>query len=106
MLNQVIHFFHPPLSLLGPQSRFGDKLLISRVICPHIWKCGAKRVNAAEAYLTFVSPITCRRVTITHILPLTSVLHDACFVVYDIYHRRSEGVLLIVKIIFALKNVS
>ena len=30
------------LTLLGPQSRFGDKLLIIRVLCPHIWVCGAK----------------------------------------------------------------
>ena len=36
---------HPLLTLLGPHSRFGDKLLTVRVICPHIWECGAKRVN-------------------------------------------------------------
>ena len=30
------------LTLLGPQSRFGDKLFIVRVNCPHIWDCGAK----------------------------------------------------------------
>ena len=33
------------LTLLGPQSRFGDKLLIFRVCCTHIWECGSKRVN-------------------------------------------------------------
>ena len=33
------------LTLLGPQSRFGDKLLIIRVNCPHIWECGAKGVK-------------------------------------------------------------
>ena len=31
------------LTLLGPQSRFGDKLLIFRVNCPQIWECGSKR---------------------------------------------------------------
>ena len=35
------------LTLLGPQSRFGDKLHIFRVNCPHIWECGSKRVNTA-----------------------------------------------------------
>ena len=35
------------LTLLGPQSRFGDRLLIIRVLCPHIWQCGAKGVNKA-----------------------------------------------------------
>ena len=30
------------LTLLGPQSRFGDILLIIRVLCAHIWECGAK----------------------------------------------------------------
>ena len=34
------------LTLLGPQSRFGDKLLKFRVFCPHIWECGAKGDNA------------------------------------------------------------
>ena len=33
------------LTLLGPHSRFGDKLLTVRVFCPHIWECGAKRVK-------------------------------------------------------------
>ena len=33
------------LTPLGPQSRFGDKLLIFRVVCPHIWEWGSKRVN-------------------------------------------------------------
>ena len=32
-------------TLLGPQSRFGDTLLIIRVLCPHIWDCGAKGVK-------------------------------------------------------------
>ena len=36
----------PLLTLLGPQSRFGDKLLIIRVPCPHIWECGAKGVKS------------------------------------------------------------
>ena len=33
------------LTLLGPQSRFGDKLLIIRGNCPHMWECGAKGVK-------------------------------------------------------------
>ena len=33
------------LTLIGPQSRFGDKLLIIYVPCPHAWDCGAKRVK-------------------------------------------------------------
>ena len=33
------------LTLLGPQSRFGDKLLIIRVFCPHIRECGSERVK-------------------------------------------------------------
>ena len=33
------------LTLLGPQSRFGDKLLMFRVNCPQIWECGSKRVK-------------------------------------------------------------
>ena len=32
-------------ALLGPQSRFGGKLLTIRVLCPRIWECGAKGVN-------------------------------------------------------------
>ena len=36
--------------LLGPQSRFGDKLLTIRVLCPHIWECGAKRVNGTKTH--------------------------------------------------------
>ena len=35
----------PHLTLLGPQSRFGGKLVIIRVLCPHIWECGAKGVK-------------------------------------------------------------
>ena len=31
----------PLLTLLGPQSRFGDKLLIIRVLCPHIYIYGS-----------------------------------------------------------------
>ena len=35
------------LTLLGPQSRFGDKpLIVVRELCPHIWECGAKRVKS------------------------------------------------------------
>ena len=37
-------------SLLGPQSRFGDKLLIIRVLCPHIWECGAKGVKTVQPH--------------------------------------------------------
>ena len=33
------------LTLLGPQSRFGDILLIFRVFRPHIWECGSTRVK-------------------------------------------------------------
>ena len=33
------------LTLLVPQSRFGDKLRIIRVFSPHIWDCGSKRVK-------------------------------------------------------------
>ena len=33
------------LTLLGLQSRFGDKILIIRVFCPHLWECGAKGVK-------------------------------------------------------------
>ena len=33
------------LTLTRPQSRFGDKLLVLCVRCPHIWDCVAKRVN-------------------------------------------------------------
>ena len=36
------------LTLLGPQSRFGDKLLIIRVNCPQIWECGAKGVKCHD----------------------------------------------------------
>ena len=47
------------LTLLGPQCRFGDKLLIVKVFCPQIWECGSKRVkwvkqkikNCKKAYL-------------------------------------------------------
>ena len=37
-----------PLTLLGPRSHFGDKLLIIRVFCPHMWECGSKRVIRAD----------------------------------------------------------
>ena len=30
---------------LEPQSRFGDKLLEIRVVCPHDWNCGSTRVD-------------------------------------------------------------
>ena len=36
-------------TLLGPQPRFGDKLLGIGVNCPHIWNCGAKRVKSSSA---------------------------------------------------------
>ena len=39
------------LTLLGPQSRFGDKLLIIRLLCPHVWECGSKRVNFKHAWV-------------------------------------------------------
>ena len=41
------------LTPLGPQSRFGDKLLIIRVLCPNIWECGVKWVNAKTAHIHF-----------------------------------------------------
>ena len=34
-----------PLILLGPQSRFGGKLLGIGVVCPHILDCSPKRVK-------------------------------------------------------------
>ena len=37
--------------ILGPQSRFGDKLLIIRGLCPHIWECGSKRVKTCRVLL-------------------------------------------------------
>ena len=37
------------LTLSGPQSRFWDKLLIIRVLCPHIWECGAKGVSSKHS---------------------------------------------------------
>ena len=43
---------HPPcakLTPLGPQSRFGDILLVIRVVCPHIWEGGYKRVKVLPA---------------------------------------------------------
>ena len=43
-----MHRVRLPLTLLGPQSRFGDKLLIIRVLCPHIWECGAKGVKEGK----------------------------------------------------------
>ena len=36
------------VTLLGPQSRFGDKPVIVRELCPQIWECGAKRVKRAH----------------------------------------------------------
>ena len=44
------------ITLLGPQSRFGDKLLTIRVCCPHIWKCGSKRVNPVPGKRTSTDP--------------------------------------------------
>ena len=31
------------VTLLGPQSRFGGKLLEIRVVCPHVCECGFKK---------------------------------------------------------------
>ena len=45
-LLQLSRFLTP----LGPHSRFGDKLLTVRVLCPHIWECGAKRAFCCGAY--------------------------------------------------------
>ena len=39
--------FLDAFTLLEPQSRFGDKLLIIREFCPHIWECGSKRVKVS-----------------------------------------------------------
>ena len=35
------------LTLSGPQSRFGDIILINRVVCPLIWECGVEGVNTS-----------------------------------------------------------
>ena len=35
--------------ILVPRPRFGDKLLIIRVCCPHLWECGSKRVTWGPA---------------------------------------------------------
>ena len=53
-----LYFYHtvpslPPVAVclnpfLGPQSRFGDKLLVIRVNCPRIWECGAKGVKGCS----------------------------------------------------------
>ena len=43
--NRASNTNQPKRLLLGPQSRFGGKLLIIKVLCPHIWECGAKGVN-------------------------------------------------------------
>ena len=52
--------FYVPLTLVGPQARFGDTLPIIWVFYPHIWDCGAKRVNTyrkpAEKTLVSVVP--------------------------------------------------
>ena len=42
------------LTLVGPQSRFGGKLLIIRVICPHVWECGAKGVDKGALWHSVV----------------------------------------------------
>ena len=47
------------LCLLGPESRFGDKLLLFRVFCPHIWECGSKRVNVNYNYLNNYAFLPC-----------------------------------------------
>ena len=51
----------PALTLLGPQSRFGDKLLILRVVCPHIREWGSKRVNAAAISWQALAQTCCSR---------------------------------------------
>ena len=38
----------PPLTLLGPQSRFGDKTLGIRVVCPQKRHCSPKRVEVLK----------------------------------------------------------
>ena len=38
------------LTLLGPQSRFGDKLLELRVVCPQTRDCCSKRVKVTVIY--------------------------------------------------------
>ena len=50
-IHTYIHTYssgYPYLTLLGPQFRFGDKILIIGVFCPHIWECGAKGVKSAK----------------------------------------------------------
>ena len=43
------------LTFLGPQSRFGDKLLIIRLVYPHIWECGSKRVKETRFHVQNVA---------------------------------------------------
>ena len=38
------------LTLLGPQSRFGDKLLTIRVFCPHLWECAVLKGLTRRTY--------------------------------------------------------
>ena len=72
----------PLLTLLGPQSRFGDKLLIIRVPCPHIWECGAKGVKHPRRSI-YQKPavhqngrfITATRLSL-FLLPSDNVQHD------------------------------
>ena len=45
MYQYIPHDSGTLLTLLGPQSRFGDKLLIIRANCPQIWERGAKGVK-------------------------------------------------------------
>ena len=45
------------LTLLGPQSRFGGKLRVIRVLCPHIWECGANEVKEIKKMPLFVPRI-------------------------------------------------
>ena len=46
------HFFPEPL---GPQSRFGDKLLENRVDCPQNWTAVLKRSSKGARYLLWHS---------------------------------------------------
>ena len=74
----------PKLTLLGPQSRFGGKLLIIRVNCPHIWECGAKGVNEVlcrkqQLYTAFAWRLVWNTITnylVLFILPSDNVQHD------------------------------
>ena len=49
--------YSKPLTPLEPQSRFGDKLLIFRVVCPHIWEWGSKRVKPPDTPPGIINPV-------------------------------------------------